>query len=347
MRYATQTPSDFGLANVNQSPLPSPRRLICRDKPRKRAIALHKPPLCDRCIERTERRRRYESQQQVGKTFPGSLNTGRTHLPGPHGISDGGQSSPGAIQPPCDTLPQASPSTDRKAPGWMLLLPSNINADVRPPRHSVLERRLSFPYFEHTRYSTPFSTPPEFRKGSDMQAAELAKALQELTQQSRSHGPHKTVPNSLQREYYAGAPYRKVKFNLPPLSSTIEIPTPGLTQSPATPVSAPAGIHHLQSHGHWTPDTAAPINDSPSYAINSTPLDQRNALTRPKQMTILQPRLRKPVDYQNDSLGGSYRPASSPRSNDASSPVKPAFLRELSSFLASRKGKYVLPSRIN
>lgn len=252
----------------------------------------------------------YKGQQEAFNAILGSLNEGHTHLPVPSWISDIDYRRQKA--PPCK---QASRAIYRKLPTWMRLLPSNINADVQPPRHSVLERRLSLPYIEHTRYSTPFSTPTEFRKSSDVQAAELSEALQGLIRRSVSHEPHRRVPSSPQPPSAA----RKVKFHLPSPNSVMEVPTPDLVHSPETPASAPQSIHHW-SPGPGTPRPPASMNDPLSHTIKSMPF---NVPSSPEQKISFQRRLSKPIGFQKDSLSGPYRPASSHQSNDATSSVKP------------------------
>jgi hypothetical protein len=51
----------------------------------------------------------------------------------------------------------------------MKLLPSYRDPASRPPRYSILHRRNSFPYFYCTRYSTPYTTPPEWPTKTDGQ----------------------------------------------------------------------------------------------------------------------------------------------------------------------------------
>lgn len=58
-------------------------------------------------------------------------------------------------------------------PPWMSLLPSNRNSHVKPPKHSALHRRLTYPYFETTRYSTPFTTPPQWPTTGDVSGTPL------------------------------------------------------------------------------------------------------------------------------------------------------------------------------
>lgn len=296
MQCATQRPFFVRPANWDQSPLASPRSPTHLDEPRKRVIALHKPPLCDRCTEKTEREMRYEGRQQAAKTFASSLNAGRTHLQAPCWIPEVDQTRRGAPHLPQDSLKHTPRASYQKLPAWMRLLPSNVNANVQTPRHSVLERRLSFPYIEHTRYSTPFSTPTEFRNGSDVQAAELSEALQGLVHRSVTHEPPRIVPISPDAQT---AP-RKVRFNLLSSGSTMTMPTPDLVHSPVTPTSAPRRMHHLRSHRPGTPESPVSVNHHLSHAINSTPLDQPNVPTSPQQLTFLQRRLSKPINFQED-----------------------------------------------
>ena len=338
----------FGRLTLKQTPLPPPQYLTNRDEPRKGVVAIDSPPLCHRCAERNVLCSSCKGEQQATYTL-GQLNLdeGRPDLPVQYRISKIDHIPPAAAHRPEDTLERAPQTTCPKPPIWMRLLPSNVNADVRPPRHSVLERRLSFPYIEHTRYSTPFSTPTEYRKGSDVQAAELSKALQELPQQLQSIARRRTVQISSQTSTFPRPTRKRVKFDSVNLTSRIDMPTPDLTQSPSTPVSAFPRAHQPRSHGPGTPDTPAPIGRPSSCALEIKSSGKQDVPNPQNEMAPLQRTHGKPIEFLGAPLSGFYTSASAPEARVASFAVKPTFLKELSSFFASRTGKWILPSRVN
>lgn len=264
-------------------------------------------------------------------------NMRRIHGSVPYGASEIGQFRPHHSSP--TTLKQTSQTSDRKTPPWMRLLPSNINADVRPPRHSVLERRLSFPFIEHTRYSTPFSTPMEFPQSSEVQAAELAEALQVLAQRGRNMAARRKVQNLPWIGALAPPPDRKVRFIVSPLTSKSEMPTPELTQSPLTPASTRSEAQHASSHRRVTPVTPVPLNSRFLCATIDTTWGKQDVSTSQKQTRSLKRRLINSIDPQEGPFTSSYALSHGCKSSDATSAAKPTILKELSRFFASSTGK--------
>lgn len=122
------------------------------------------PPACKRCSDSLGSIEKLEQHADV-------LKKPKEKATPPRHILEG---SSGHISLECPFSKEANFVTDhplkstsvaRPLPAWMSLLPSQKNPNVHPPKHSVLQRRLTFPYFESTRMTTPndsqAQTPPE------------------------------------------------------------------------------------------------------------------------------------------------------------------------------------------
>ena len=226
------------------------------------------------------------------------------------------------------------PVTIRKSPTWMQLLPSNVNEDIRPPRHSVLQRRPSFPYIEHTRLSTPFITPPEYPKSEAMQAVDLSRALGPITDQQPSLPRMRQVRAMLAPvAEHKSRPKRRCRpIAVPTLSPMLEAATPAVSQ----PFTAPPVM--LTSALPPTPPTTPPPILTRSTSVRNIAPEKHDVEDFVQQTQALRRRLSKSVKPKQ-ATSSPINVAASLAADQQPSGEKPAFVKELSSFLTSRSGK--------
>jgi hypothetical protein len=239
--------------------------------------------------------------------------------------------------PPDDSLKRLPTHTPVLRTRWMELLPSNVNAEICPPKHSILDRRPSFPYIEHTRYSTPFTTPPEHQKSSEVQAEELSAALESL-----SRRPH-TISHGKRRVWPAMANTtlpRRVKFSS----------SHGLRNQPATPDVAfcPALPSRRDStHGSRQkskPPPSSLVTESKIGRHLSSPGSgksfQKHDISVARAQTVtLRDRLSNPLNPDTHNAGQETEYSQSRRTSGSLPKRKPTLVKELSDFFASRTGK--------
>ena len=219
-----------------------------------------------------------------------------------------GTTSRVSLYRPLDTTP--GPRTDQSSgnsrdlclPRWMELLPSRRNPYVKPPPHSVFQRRRTFPYFESTRYSTPFSTPPEYprldrQNRQSIQVPSFELPSPPVHQQSPTL-PWKRDPTSSHGLRACKTLRRPTQ--IPELQRTPR-PKPAIFQ----PVSLP--VRNRQT------TTPSPPSPSTCQSTRHSPLPSQEIIPTPARSSTIN---------------------------------RPPFLKELSGFLASRAGKWVLPSRM-
>ena len=290
----------------NLSPLASPMYLNKHARPHATGISVTTPPVCSRCSDDPSSLRKLQQHAIVLRIPPSAPLTSDPSLDD--------TTTRTSLYRPLDTVPGHGPeqssyeSSGLRPPRWMELLPSHRNPLVKPPTYSVLQRRNTFPYFQTTRHSTPFSTPPEYPR---------------LDRQDRK------------------------SFRVP---SSFELPGPTTdSQSPTSlwkRASAPS-----QNQRAYKPLPAP--NQSPNP--KPTPL-QPLPLRKPKIPPPVPPpfRNRQPTTPSPPSPSTCQSPTHSPLPSQeiiptpapSSSSYQPPFLKELSGFLASRAGKWILPSRV-
>ena len=244
----------------------------------------------------------------------------------------------------------------------MALLPSQRNAHVHPPKHSILQRRSTFPFFESTRMSTPDEsgthTPPDYTPSAIAVSDPSVLAAAELA-------PMKTRP-----------------------------PTPSPRRRPGVPSSNPsflslAGNRQEETEHHIgiSPErrlcpsayTVTPVIDFSRPRLSSAALSAPSVIAEPQKRTRtkrVRRRLKKPVSSRKDSDEFPKQVEREPRkvrpwkldwsrstSEEALQectrsqhtlepaqdllPAKSPFLKELTGFLANRAGKWILPSRVS
>ncbi len=326
-----------------QSPLKPPPYLDDRDEPQKEGIFADDVPLCRCCLSRSDTVKSLDQHAYAVRMSAkrkqetrGERNTvGSISLYQPlHPSSDFSPRDPlkqlNSMRPgePCTEASKVAAIS--RPPAWMSLLPSNINGNVRPTTCSAMHRRLTFPCFESSRRSTPFSTPPEYPVGDTRHALALSTAVQGIPRRSRQRSE----------------------------------PSPSLLgHNPSSPPSyAIAGRQHRR---HLPLDRNPPL---PNYWILSPSLHETHepnvALLSEHEMTGLQqtrkrraPSISPPCPNERRS---SARNESSvhfdptcvnhhhiPVANQPIALRKPPFYKELSTFFTTRAGRWILPSRVS
>jgi hypothetical protein len=169
-----------------QTALQPPKYLTRRGHPHKHGMFVDHPPLCSRCKDETETHRKlkyHDPDRSSALIEAGLLNdpTGRAQETVSKESTLRHRRERDTVDKTVKTTPGDSrPDLVSARLKWMKLLPSEVIPHIKPPPHSVLQRRNSFPYIEHTRYSTPFTTPPLFPRSLTLQRAELARAIANL-----------------------------------------------------------------------------------------------------------------------------------------------------------------------
>lgn len=243
--------------------------------------------------------------------------------------------NPDATFRPSDQLKVVPLSRPRATPDWMRLLPSRVNPEIHPPRHSVLERSPSFPFIEHTRYSTPFSTPPEFPRSQSLQAVDLVRALSHF---SRPPVPH-TIPTQspkakkkhLARRASAPNPHRR-PLAVPRLSPMPEVDTPAPSLSTQPAIAVPTSLPPTP------PATPPPNRISRSTSISQTGMTKHDLKESAAHTRALRRRLSKPTKTPSSAMTSDSGNASTNVQTKIRY-LKPSFVRELFGFFASREGK--------
>ena len=185
----------------------------------------------------------------------------------------------------------------------MELLPSRRNFDVKSPTYSVFQRRRTFPYFESTRYSTPFSTPPEYPQ------------LDRQNRQSFQVPSNFELPSAPAYKHPPTSSWKQDSFSSHGLRACKTLRRPTQTPEP-------------QRHPRPKPTMFQPVPSPVQIRQSTTP-------SPPSPSTCQSPK-HSPLPAQEII----------PTPARSSSINRPPFLKELSGFLASRAGKWILPSRV-
>jgi hypothetical protein len=295
-------------------------------------------PVCNRCIQNSGSVERLQQHAGVPSS-PGRLarfrtrevrGTGKISLFTP--LDSATDFSANAPLKQKVTIPSQHGATEtaerveppRRRPSWMKLLPSNVNVAMRPPTHSVLERRVSFPYFQSTRFSTPFMTPPEYPAIDPDYALAVSTAVQgvpDVWKSNQAPTPARSFRSISIPHSYAPSARRK----RPP-------------QTPTTRETVQNSYELAQSH--TTDDKMLPEQQVSSP--EAEPQRRRSGSSRMSQNLKLRTR---------DSLTqvdiGYGRRSHTPIPDQTISPAKPPFYSELSGFFTTRAGKCILPSRVS
>jgi hypothetical protein len=307
------------------------------------------PPLCSRCRDKTET---YQKLKYHDPDRPSAhIEARQSYIPrdkaqefgSKHGVSR------------CKRARDIIGKTVKSTPGdyrpdlvaarlkWMNWLSSKVIPHVKPPSHSILHRRNSFPYIEHTRYSTPFSTPPLFPESLTLQRLELERDMANLGNRAirrpRDQFCLGILP-TLAGSELKNQPAQRASYGndtakdliTPPLTNAKSLQTVG---SPFTPVLHPS-------------PTRKPQKTEGSPLRLRTMREDIRLISADRSSTpplwSSNPVKQSPTDVLHQRLGVSSREMES--TSGAHSSYNTEVLNELSDFFASRSGKLLLPSRV-
>lgn len=201
-------------------------------------------------------------------------------------------------------------------PRWMCLLPSNVNPDVKPPKHSALHRRVTYPYFEHTRYSVSDSTPPEMQKTQN-------KA---------------TNPSTAKRSIESSAIVRSSNVDSP-VNLTVVLPDADHMNSGAVSATAERGTgpkfsEHQPSENRRPSRKLQKRLDSRNRARTLSLRSTANTTNATPASTLPSSSIRRTSTMTQDTTCYD-RPHTAIPSQDIA-PARPPFFKELSSFISGR-----------
>ena len=213
------------------------------------------------------------------------------------------------------------PSTPRRSPAWMNLLPSNVNNEVRPPMDSATQRRLTFPNFQSTRPSKPFLTPTEYPVGDTKYASAMSMAVHRTPEGSRRalRSSHTHLASKLSSPHSYAVAGRRPDQNLHLHQDTTN---PDFH----VPLSLPPERHEP--------------SESPSHARSMrTPMvaGQRPPSISSRRSSRRQTSLRKYSSARPDFT--CTENAQTLTAEQAAIPAKSTLYQELSNFFATRAGK--------
>lgn len=201
-------------------------------------------------------------------------------------------------------------------PQWMRLLPSNVNPHVKPPKHSVLHRRSTYPYIEHTRYSISDTTPPERLKDQDNAIAgptgmQSIKSLSKVKPASAGLGANLTTRTSNLKPTNCEATSEDTKREMvPELSEFQSLDKQRASRKLRKRFDARNRAQKLSLR--LPPNTS---NVAPTSTLRRSSMRRKSTMT---QDATCHDRPHTPVPSQDIA------------------PARPPFFRELSSFFASR-----------
>ncbi|KAF7504697.1 hypothetical protein GJ744_001978 [Endocarpon pusillum] len=294
------------------------------DLPHEKGIMLTEPPVCDRCMDSPDSIAKLEQHAFVLREDPEASQKVAanervcvTRLPALETSirRNTVQTRIEEKQSPASQLPFHKNQQSRRLPAWMSLLPSNVNPHIKPPSHSILSRRMSFPSY------SSFTNPP-----FNMTPLERSISHDEYTS---FHLP--TPPNvSLDGDITPRASAQRERHNRPNNVYTSSPPSQSPIASSITCTIFPYGLrHHAASSEVRIPTldfpTTIPINSSnPEPPFGSAQARQKCLKDVQESETLLQTQ------------------STLPQSTNS-----PPFMKELSSFLTSRSAetKLILPSR--
>ena len=329
-------------------------------------MILQEPPVCGRCSDSSSSIEKLEQHANVMKR-----PTERVRPPTRILESSSGYVS---LEKPLDSEanfvtsdPLKSIYAPKRLPAWMSLLPSHRNPNVHPPKHSVLQRRSTFPYFETTRMSTPHESPVRTPPPEIMASANVEQSTPIVNLGTRPSA-EKTQPqlsSSWIRPQLSSSNLSFVSFvdNQPEdpdyhmdyvpeksLCPSAYVVQPSLTLSrsrqPSIAKSAPSVIDMPQNADRHQRSRRRLSKRFPvKGVVKVTPVpgipERPRRRSRPWKLDWS--RSTSPEEDLEECSKTNHTPEPSQDIEAA----KPPFLKELSSFLTSRAGKWILPSRVS
>lgn len=343
-------------------------------------MALQEPPVCMRCSDSPGSLEKLEQHANVLKKPKEQARASeRTLEHCSRHISLGEPFSKQANFVTNDPL--KSTSASRPLPAWMSLLPSQKNANIHPPKHSILQRRSTFPYFETTRMSTPqhspVHTPPEdLLTVNDTPPITPFAAPETILSRGkiRSRLPSSWIKPQLSSSSmsflsFVGNQPEEIDHHIDFVpegtlcpSAYMVQPSIGLSR-PRRPSIAKSVPNFSRPHRPSTAKSAPGVIDMLGIADKEKRI--RNRLRKRFPVKVTQevcavPKLpERPksasrtwkLDWSR-STSPDEVPKQCPKRHHTPEPIQDIeaanapFLKELSGFLAGRAGKWILPSRV-
>lgn len=244
----------------------------------------------------------------------------------------------------------------------MRLLPSNINPHIKPPSHSALHRRSTFPYIQHTRWSpsnlTPSLTPPETPKAQGQHALTNSIAMQDSEKiSSLMPTPDPEVSSDKSAVPAEGTAPQRIQQHDPQATQSSHsfcqsVATPGSAvgkNQAAAVISVPSPTENQQRQPNKlrkrssARDRARKLSSRGQYseAQNTMQSDDTSVTSTMRKLSV-----RRKSTKQDDHC--QEKPHTPVPSQDIT-PAKPPFFRELLGYFTTRSdaGKQILPSRIS
>lgn len=284
---------------------------------------LTEPPVCDRCIDSPDSIAKLEQHAVVLREDPQASQKAATNerICGTRqpAVKIGNRRNTiytriEEKQSPISQLPFHKSQQSRYLPSWMSLLPSNVNPHVKPPSHSILSRRMSFPSYSSSSKPTLY-----------MSRLERSISHDDYTS---SHIP--TPPNfSLDGDITPRASAQRERRNSANNVNTSSQPS----QSPIASSITCTIRYGLPQHA-----TSSEVRIPTLYFPTTIPINSSNP---EPPFSSGQPR-QKCLKYVQESKTPLQSQTTPPQSTNS-----PPFMEELSSFLTSRSAetKLILPSR--
>ena len=244
----------------------------------------------------------------------------------------------------------------------MCLLPSNVNPHIKPPSHSTLHRRSTFPYIEHTRWSPPNDkptlTPPKTPKAHAKDALRMSVAMQVIGDMpSLLPTPEPEIPSgrsavpaaetASQIVQQRGSEATESNQSSPQLVTTPASAKQQMHLATATLIPGPIDNH--QRHAKKlrkrssARDRARQVSLRRQYseAENAVPSDNTSVTSTLRRLSVRR-KSTKHEDYCHDI-------PHTPIPSQDITPARPPFFKEMLGYFTDRSdaGKQILPSRIS
>lgn len=335
-------------------------------QPYKKSVVLKEPPVCSRCSGSPGSIDKLEQHADVLKKPKEQARPPKRILEG----SSGHLSLEQPLRKEANFVtndPLKGTTASRSLPAWMSLLPSQKNAEIHPPKHSVLQRRSTFPYLETTRMSTPDDSPvrtPSIETATERHAEQntptVVSNMQTPREKSRPRRKSSLVrPQSSssnlsfvsfeknQREasnnhmnYFSRRSHCPSAYVVHPSSNFSRPRAPSSAKSAPSVIDVPQKEEKRKRVRRRLSKQLSARNTDEATAVPKVPEKQRRK-SRPWKLDWS--RSSSPEEDLEECMKANHTPEPS----QDIGPAKPPFFKELSGFLASRAGKWILPSRIS
>lgn len=322
-----------------KAPLRPPPYLDATGKPHLGGIKLEKPPVCQRCESSHDSVPRLEQHAAV-MNMP--VNCAKT--PNSDRLITSYVSLYHPLQPEFSSIKAKTSPLTRVMPQWMTLLPSNRNAHLPPPTHSALHPRTSYPFFDSTRYSSPFSTPPEWPRTQSQEDSPVIKANRPASVKEK----HAVHYSTLLSGKWPSSSLLLANHN-DEIAPSHSIPVGQVAPPDTLDLSLSNEVKILATSPERTTINRAldrPSVDHVPPAYTESTLTCPDKTRRDVATGDAAQRLMEPIKSQESmTINASIVRAQPAAESSTRARHKPALFQELSGFFASRKHKLILPSR--